>query len=146
MRSVVENVRQVAKLPSSLDDSAVVQEIPATLNGGKDVPHFPDFADPGGDESNAFDEIPATYGGAILVGSISLSLVIVCLVLAMWYHYTSPRFESPLHQSRKCLISSSPALHSVVGHPTSQPLGDKNTENVHLDIFMSAQQLTFLQS
>jgi hypothetical protein len=134
-------MRHISKLPNSLDDSATVQEIPATYDGGRDVSHFPDLPEPGGEDINALDEIPATYDGAILVGFLSLGLVIVCLALAMWCHYTSPRFRAqkflrPLPQSHECLTSSSASLHRTSAHPSGLPLGDKDAENIPLDLFI----------
>jgi hypothetical protein len=141
VRSVAEDMPHISKLPNSLEDSAIVQEIPATYDGGRDVPHFPDLPDPGGEDINALDEIPATYDGAILVGFLSLSLVIVCLGLAMWCHCTSPRYRAqqflrPLPQSHEFLTSSSASLRGTSAHPTNLPLGDKDAENIPLDIFI----------
>lgn len=139
--SAADDISHVSYLPNSLDDSAVVQQIPATYDGGKDVPRFPDLPDPGGEDINALDEIPATYDGAILVGFLSLGLVIVCLGLAMWCHYTSPRFTAqqflrPLPQSHEYLTSSSESLRRTSAHPNSLPLGDKDAENIPLDMFI----------
>jgi hypothetical protein len=139
--SVADDISHFSKLPSSLDDSAVVKQIPATYDGGKDVPRFPDLPDSGGEDINALDEIPATYDGAILVGFLSLSLVIVCLGLAMWSHYTAPRFRAqqflrPSPQSHEFLTSSSVSLRRTSAHPTSLPLGDKDVENIPLDMFI----------
>lgn len=135
--SVADNFSHSSKLPNSLDDSAVVQHIPATYDGGRDVPRFPDLPDPE-EDINALDEIPATYDGAILVGFLSLGLVIVCLGLAMWCRYTSPRFGTqqllrPLPQSHECLTSSSASLSRTSAH---LPLGDKDAENIPLDMFI----------
>jgi len=139
--SAAEDISHVSNLPSSLDDSAVVQQIPATYDGRRDISRFPDLPDPGGEDVNALDEIPATYDGAILVGFITLSLVIVCLGLAMWCRYTSPRFKAqqllrPLPQSHEFLTSSSESLRCTSALPTSLPLGDKDAENIPLDMFI----------
>jgi hypothetical protein len=105
------------------------------------MPRFPDLSDPGGEDINVLDEIPATYDGAILVGFLSLSLVIVCLGLAMWSHYTTPQFRAqqflrPLPQSHECLASSSASLRRTSAHPTSLPLDVKDAENIPLDVFI----------
>lgn len=144
--SAADDISHVSYLPNSLDDSAAVQQIHATYDGGRDVSRFPDLPDPGGEDINALDEIPATYDGAILVGLLSLSLVIVCLGLAMWCHYTSPRFRNqqflrPLPQSHECLTSSSESLRRTSAHLTSLPLGDKDAENIPLDMFIPPPEM-----
>lgn len=62
----------------------------------EDLPRFADLPDP---NLASPPDIPATYGGPLLVGLISLFLVLLCLMLAAWYRLTShtlpAREESP---------------------------------------------------
>lgn len=141
--STAEVMPRFSNFPNSGSEvAAVPQEIPATYGGGGDVPRFADLPDPGGEDADAPDEIPATYDGAILVGILSLSLVIVCLGLAMWCHYTSSRFRTqqllyPLPQTHECLYSSSASLRRSL----SLPPDDKGAENIPLGMFIPPPEM-----
>lgn len=146
-RSTGEDISRVSEFPHSGDENAIVREgLPSTRGAERYVPHFPDLPDPGGEDVNAPDEIPATYDGAILVGFLSLGLVILCLGLAMWCHYTSSRLRTqqllhPQPQSHERLYASYASLHHTYGRPCSVPPDDKAAENIPLDMFIPPPEM-----
>ncbi|XP_054281275.1 uncharacterized protein LOC128998944 [Macrosteles quadrilineatus] len=75
----------------------------------EDLPRFADLPEP---DVGTHPDIPATYGGPLLVASISISLVILCLILAAWcrltaptnLHQFQPRSDADLNSSSSVLI------------------------------------------
>jgi hypothetical protein len=81
-----------------------------------------------------------------LVGFLSLGLVILCLGLAMWCHYTSSRLRTqqllhPQPQSHERLYASYASLHHTYGRPCSVPPDDKAAENIPLDMFIPPPEM-----
>ena len=70
----------------------------------RDMPRFADLPDPGGEDDDVPEEIPPTYGGAMLIGLLSLGLVLLCVILSIWYHHTSRRFRRQM-ESHECLYT-----------------------------------------
>ncbi|KAG8247987.1 uncharacterized protein LOC124369006 [Homalodisca vitripennis] len=58
----------------------------------EDLPRFADLPEP---DIGHPPDIPATYGGAVLVAAISIALVVLCLALAAWYRLTAPVSHPP---------------------------------------------------
>ncbi|KAJ9586669.1 hypothetical protein L9F63_019738 [Diploptera punctata] len=67
---------------------------------GVEMPRFADLPDPGGEDADAPEEIPPTYGGAILVGLLSLGLVLLCLGLSFCCHYSSTETDNQSNPTR----------------------------------------------
>ena len=65
---------------------------------------FADLPDPGGKDADVPEEIPPTYGGAMLIGLLSVGLVLLCVILRVWYHHTSRRFRRQM-ESHECLYT-----------------------------------------
>jgi hypothetical protein len=140
-RSIAEDMSRLSEFPHSGGENAIVREgFPSSHGVERYVPPFPDLPDPGGEDINAPDEIPATYDGAILVGFLSLGLVILCLGLAMWCHYTSSRLRTQqlLHQpqSHERLYTAYASLHHTYGRQSPLPPDDKAAESIPLDMFI----------
>ncbi|PNF35667.1 hypothetical protein B7P43_G17474 [Cryptotermes secundus] len=139
--------RSVAEFPQQGGENAIVREgLPSTHGAGSYVPHFPDLPDPGGEDVNAPDEIPATYDGAILVGFLSLGLVVLCLGLAMWCHYTGSRLRTqqllhPQLHAHERLYTSYASLHHTYGRPSSLPPEEKSAESIPLDMFIPPPEM-----
>ncbi|PSN51902.1 hypothetical protein C0J52_12786 [Blattella germanica] len=93
----------------------------------QEMPRFADLPDPGGEDADAPEEIPATYGGALLVGTLSLSLVVLCLVLTIWCHYTSRHIRKQLMESHKCLYATRRRL--------------EESEKIPLDMFLPPPEM-----
>jgi hypothetical protein len=146
-RSTAEDMSRLSEIPHSGGENAIIrEELPSTHDAGRYVPHFPDLPDPGGEDVNAPDEIPATYDGAILVGFLSLGLVILCLGLTMWCHYTSSRLRTqqllhPQPQSHERLYTSYASLHHTYGRPSHLPPADKAAESIPLDTFIPPPEM-----
>jgi hypothetical protein len=140
--SIAEDMSRLSEFSHSGGENAIVRGgLPSTNGAESYVPHFPDLPDPGGEDVNAPDEIPATYDGAILVGFLSLGLVILCLGLAMWCHYTSSRLRTqqlfhPEPQPHDRLYNSYASLHHIYGRPSCLPPDDKAAESIPLDMFI----------
>lgn len=73
----------------------------------EDLPRFADLPEP---DTGAPPDIPATYGGPLLVAAISVALVVLCLVLAAWCRLTAPT------------APARPAHHMPLHHPHSLPM------------------------
>jgi hypothetical protein len=81
-----------------------------------------------------------------LVGFLSLSLVVLCLGLTMWCHYTSPRLKTqqvlrPQPHSHERLVTSYASLHRTYGCPTGLHSDDKATESIPLDMFIPPPEM-----
>ena len=71
---------------------------------GKDMPRFADLPDPGGEDAGELEEIPPTYGAAMLIGLLCLGLLLLFLILGTWYHCTSSRLRRQM-QSHECFYT-----------------------------------------
>jgi hypothetical protein len=146
-RSLAEGISRLSNFPHPGGENRILREELASANDvGSDVHHFPDPPDPGGEDINAPDEIPATYDGAILVGFLSLGLVVLCLGLTMWCHYTNSRLKTqqllrPQPHSRERLYTSYASLHRTYGRPSGLPSDDKAAESIPLDMFIPPPEM-----
>jgi hypothetical protein len=81
-----------------------------------------------------------------LVGFLSLGLVVLCLGLTMWCHYTSSRLRTqqvlrPQPHSHERLVTSYASLHRTYGCPSALPPDDKATESIPLDMFIPPPEM-----
>jgi hypothetical protein len=146
-RSIAEDMSRLSEFPHSGGENTIVREgLPSTGGVESYIPYFPDLPDPGGEDVNAPDEIPATYDGAILVGFLSLGLVVLCLGLTMWCHFTNSRLRTQqlLHPQPQCherLYTSFASLQHTYGCPSSHPPDDKAAESIPLDMFIPPPEM-----
>ncbi|KDR22546.1 hypothetical protein L798_02188 [Zootermopsis nevadensis] len=139
LKRCVKRSGEVSKHPNLVaEDNGAAQGIPARHGDEKDLPVVPDFPEPGIEDVDAPEDIPATYHGALLVGFLSLGLVIGCLGLAMSYHCTDSRLRTQFHHrlpySNECLNSTSTSRRRAHGCPPNLPPDDKHAEIIPLDI------------